>query len=89
VPDPRRRLQPVPGARPPPPFVGDAYAADALPALPRSLRDATDVFEASTMASEALGHAVVEHYVHAFRTEQAAFDAAVTDWERRRYFERI
>ena len=32
---------------------------------------------------------MVEHYVHAFRTEQAAFDAAVTDWERRRYFERI
>jgi hypothetical protein len=24
-----------------------------------------------------------------FRTEQAAFDAAVTDWERQRYFERI
>ena len=74
---------------PPPPFTGDAYAADALPALPRSLRDATDVFEASAMAREALGPAVVEHYVHAFRVEQAAFDAAVTDWERQRYFERI
>jgi glutamine synthetase len=36
-----------------------------------------------------LGDAVVEHYVHFFRTEQAAFDNAVTDWERKRYFERI
>ena len=32
---------------------------------------------------------VVDHYVQVFRTEQAAFDAAVTDWERQRYFERI
>ena len=41
------------------------------------------------MARDALGAPVVEHYVHAFRTEQAAFDVAVTDWERQRYFERI
>jgi glutamine synthetase len=32
---------------------------------------------------------VVEHYTHFFRTEQAAFNSAVTDWERKRYFERI
>jgi glutamine synthetase len=31
----------------------------------------------------------VEHYSHFFRTEMAAFNAAVTDWERSRYFERI
>jgi glutamine synthetase len=36
-----------------------------------------------------LGEEVVEHYAQYFRTEQAAFDNAVTDWERRRYFERI
>jgi glutamine synthetase len=73
----------------PPPFVGDAYVAESLAPLPRSLRDAIDNFEASTTAAEALGADVVRHYVHAFRTEQAAFDTAVTDWERRRYFERI
>jgi glutamine synthetase len=32
---------------------------------------------------------VVEHYLHFFRTEQHAYNFAVTDWERRRYFERI
>jgi glutamine synthetase len=32
---------------------------------------------------------VVAHYLHFFRSELAAFDGAVTDWERQRYFERI
>ena len=35
------------------------------------------------------GPQIVEHYAHFFRTEQTAYDAAVTDWERHRYFERI
>jgi len=74
---------------PPPVFQGDLYAADEVPRLARSLRDATDRFEASDFARTAFGDAVVDHYVHFFRTEQAAFDAAVTDWERERYFERI
>ena len=74
---------------PPDAFVGDVYGATQLPQVPRSLRDATDEFAASSFAAEAFGEDVVEHYVHFFRTEQAAFDAAVTDWERRRYFERI
>ena len=74
---------------PPPPFVGDVYAAESLTPLPRSLRDAVAAFETSSFAAKLLGQAVVEHYVHAFRTEQAAFDSAVTDWERQRYFERI
>jgi glutamine synthetase len=74
---------------PPPPFVGDAYGAESLDLLPHTLRDATDAFAASELAVSALGAEVVEHYTQVFRTEQAAFDAAVTDWERRRYFERI
>jgi glutamine synthetase len=74
---------------PPPVFEGDAYAASEVARLPRSLGAATDRFEASAFAREAFGDAVVDHYVHFFRTEQAAFDAAVTDWERQRYFERI
>jgi len=74
---------------PPPAFVGDAYGASEIDQVPRSLREATDLFAASAFAKEALGAEVVEHYTHFFRTEQAAFDAAVTDWERRRYFERI
>jgi glutamine synthetase len=74
---------------PPPPFVGDAYGAQSLAPLPRTLREATDAFAASELAVAVLGADVVEHYTRVFRTEQAAFDAAVTDWERQRYFERI
>ena len=74
---------------PPPPFVGDAYGAQSLAALPHTLREATDAFATSELAVASLGAEVVEHYTQVFRTEQAAFDAAVTDWERQRYFERI
>lgn len=74
---------------PPPPFIGDVYAATEIPHVPRTLRDATQLFSESEMAREAFGDDVVEHYTHFFRAEQEAFDSAVTDWERQRYFERI
>jgi glutamine synthetase len=74
---------------PPPMFEGDVYAAEDLPSVPRSLAEATAIFEKSAFARTAFGKDVVEHYVRFFRTEQECFDRAVTDWERRRYFERI
>jgi glutamine synthetase len=74
---------------PPPLFEGDAYAARELPRVPHTLADAIARFAASEFAREVFGAAVVEHYTHFFRTEQAAYDRAVTDWERQRYFERI
>ncbi|HUS23475.1 MAG TPA: glutamine synthetase family protein [Candidatus Binatia bacterium] len=75
--------------KPPPAFNGDMYAAADLPTVPATLREATDLFERSAFAKQALGADVVAHYAHFCRTEQAAYDAAVTDWERQRYFERI
>lgn len=74
---------------PPSMFEGDVYMAQHLPHVPRTLRDATDLFAGSSFVREALGADVVEHYTHFFRVEQAAYDKAVTDWERKRYFERI
>lgn len=74
---------------PPAMFEGDVYQAKDLPQVPRTLRDATDLFEQSSFAKQALGEPVVQHYTHFFRSEQEAYDRAVTDWERRRYFERI
>jgi glutamine synthetase len=74
---------------PPKIFDGDVYAAQHLPLIPRTLRDATDLFGKSAFAKRAFGAEVVEHYLHFFRTEQEGYDKAVTDWERRRYFERI
>ncbi|MFF4343668.1 glutamine synthetase family protein [Kitasatospora sp. NPDC001540] len=69
-------------------FTGNAYASDA-PRVPATLREAVDRFESSEAATEAFGKDVVRHYAHAGRVELAAYDAAVTDWERRRGFERL
>ena len=74
---------------PPDIFEGDIYQAQELPRVPRSLRDAAELFAGSAFAQAAFGAQVVEHYAHFYELEVAAFDAAVTDWERRRYFERI
>ena len=74
---------------PPECFVGDIYAAQHLPRVPYTLAEATEKFASSEFAKKVFGEDVVAHYEHFFRTEQKAFNAAVTDWERKRYFERI
>ena len=65
-------------------YEGDVYAAENLPHVPRTLREATDLFEQSEFARSVFGEDVVEHDSHFLRTEQAAFETAVTDWERQR-----
>ncbi len=70
-------------------FQGDVYQAQDLPRVPYTLRDAIDLFEASDFVADAFGADVKEHYTHFLRVEQKAYDNAVTDWERVRYFERI
>jgi glutamine synthetase len=74
---------------PPPVFDGDGYASSENAGLPTTLREANEVFRSSEFVRRSLGDDVVQHYGHFFETEQRAFDVAVTDWERRRYFERI
>ena len=69
-------------------FEGNAYASDA-PRVPSSLRDAADLFAGSEIAIEAFGEDVVAHYLNNARIEQAVYDAAITDWERVRGFERF
>ncbi|TBN56022.1 glutamine synthetase [Glaciihabitans arcticus] len=69
-------------------FEGNAYGSDA-PRVPSSLREATSLFASSEIALQAFGADVVEHYLNNARIEQAAYDAAVTDWERVRGFERF
>jgi glutamine synthetase len=70
-------------------YSGNAYVDPKLPRLPSSLRDATDLFDQSKLARAAFGDGVVEFYVHHARLEHQAFSDAVTDWEKRRYFEQI
>ncbi|WP_290655559.1 glutamine synthetase family protein [Kocuria sp.] len=67
---------------------GNAYESEA-PVVPSTLREARDLFAGSALARELFGADVVEHYVHYADVELEAFEAAVTDWELRRGFERL
>jgi glutamine synthetase len=71
------------------PLAGNAYTDDSAPRVPTTLRDAVQLWESSALAGEAFGTEVVAHYANNARTELAAFDAAVTDWELFRSFERM
>ena len=70
-------------------YHGNAYADPNLPALPSTLREAADLLAASKLARQAFGDEVVDFYVLTARHEVRAFDRAVTDWERMRYFEQM
>lgn len=69
-------------------LAGNAYASD-VEHLPTTLRDAASLFSESAIARNAFGDDVVEHYLNQARIEVEAYDAAVTDWERVRGFERL
>ncbi|HEX3977014.1 MAG TPA: glutamine synthetase family protein [Solirubrobacteraceae bacterium] len=72
-----------------PMYEGNAYNATDKPRLPSTLRDARDLFATSDVSRAAFGDEVVDHYVNAADVELKAFEAAVTDWERFRGFERL
>ncbi len=69
-------------------LTGNAYTS-GLPTVPRTLLQARNAFAGSTVARAAFGNEVVDHYTNMADVELAAFDAAVTDWELRRGFERM
>ena len=71
------------------PYAGNAYEAAGVARLPATLAEAASLFEASVLAREAFGDDVVAHYLNNARVELAAYNAAVTDWERMRGFERM
>jgi glutamine synthetase len=72
-----------------PMYEGNAYHATDKPRLPSTLRDARDLFATGEVTRAAFGDEVVAHYVNAADVELKAFEAAVTDWERFRGFERL
>ncbi len=75
--------------QPPDMFTGDVYAAQNLERVPATLSVAVPAFAQSQFVGEALTVEVQEHYAHFYGLEAAAYDAAVTDWEHTRYFDRI
>ena len=71
-----------------PELTGNAYTS-GRPRVPGTLRAARDAFHASAIARAAFGDEVVDHYTNMADVELAAFEAALTDWELRRGFERM
>ncbi|MCX3059769.1 glutamine synthetase family protein [Streptomyces beihaiensis] len=67
---------------------GNAYTS-GYEHVPSTLREAAELWENSPIAKAAFGDVVVAHYRNMARVELDAFDAAVTDWELRRSFERM
>jgi glutamine synthetase len=76
------------GTDPGPELVGNAYAAAEAEPFPSTLREAVELWEGSEFAKAAFGEPAWRHYLNYGRTEQRLFDQVVTDYERRRMFER-
>jgi len=70
------------------PYVGDAYQGEALPEVPKTLREAANLMRNSKMLRAAFGDEVIDHYAHNADWEQFEYDRRVTDWELKRGFER-
>ncbi|MFI5491100.1 glutamine synthetase family protein [Actinoplanes sp. NPDC051859] len=70
-------------------FSGNAYGDSTAPRVPTTLREALELWERGAVANAAFGGEVVAHYANMAKVELTAFDAAVTDWELRRGFERL
>jgi glutamine synthetase len=70
------------------PLKGNAYDSDK-PRVPSNIYDARDLFAESKVAHEAFGDEVVGHYLNRAQVEIDAAEAAVTDWDKFRSFERL
>jgi glutamine synthetase len=70
------------------PLAGNAYSSD-LPKVPHTMDAALALWESSDFARATFGDEVVDHYANMARVELASYGSTVTDWERRRNFERF
>ncbi len=70
----------------PPPPADTPYETQA-PALPKSLREALDALKEDAFFREKLGAGFVDYYLHIKNAEIERFQAEVSDWEHREYFE--
>ena len=71
------------------PFAGNGYDAPDIPRIPWNIVDAINLWERSDIARECFGDDVHHHILTMAKAEWEAFNHTVTDWELRRYWERI
>jgi glutamine synthetase len=70
----------------PPPSADTPYETRAE-LLPKSLGEAVGALQVDPFFRESLGAAFVDYYVHIKNAEIERFQADVSDWEHREYFE--
>jgi glutamine synthetase len=70
-----------------PPASADTPYETKAELLPKSLREAVFALQADPFFRAALGAEFVDYYVHIKNAEIERFQAAVSDWEHREYFE--
>lgn len=73
------------GSEPPPP-VDAPYQAEAE-TLPTSLESALEQLDRSALLRLAFGDAFIDHFLMIKRAEVARYNATVTDWEQKEYFD--
>lgn len=71
------------------PYLANGYEAKDLARIPWNIVDAIELWRNSTIARECFGEEVHHHILNAAEQEWRAFNRHVTDWELRRYFERV
>lgn len=71
------------------PFSGNGYEAHDIDRIPWNLPDAIALWEQSSIARECFGDDVHHHILTMAKAEWQAFNQTVTDWELRRYWERV
>ena len=69
------------------PVLGDPYQQVDKPPMPRSLMEATEALDGSSVLRAGFGDQFVDNFLHIKRAEIGRFLAHVTDWEHREYFE--
>jgi glutamine synthetase len=68
---------------------GNGYTDFRFGVLPSSLEKATQAMKESSIAKALFGEAFVDHFVATREWEYKQYNMAVSDWEKRRYFEII
>ena len=69
------------------PISGTNSGAESVPRAPRTLAETTRIFRDSDIARGWLGDDFVDHFAATREWEWRQWLDAVTDWERKRYFE--
>lgn len=74
---------------PRPAVTGNGYRDEKAPTLPRNLGEAAEAMRRSELAQTLFGTEFVAHFTATREWEWRQYQAAVTNWERERYFEII